>query len=177
MTEQEAEKNDAEKDAEEGDNSSAANENKENTGSSNSNKNNSSNKNSSSNSGSGNKNNTPSHTHVWQDHIAARQVWIENWVTVPDYETRTIHGAQLYTEHSDGNWYSDGAIYWFYTDADRAAFKDLIYNMMKNEGYMGNYVNRTKTEQVQVGSHQEDQGYYETQTYVDYQYCSCGATK
>ena len=48
---------------------------------------------------------------------------------------------------------------------------------MKTEGYIGNYVNRTKTEQVQVGSHQEDQGWYETETYVDYQYCDCGARK
>lgn len=47
---------------------------------------------------------------------------------------------------------------------------------MKNEGYIGNYVNRTKTEKVQVGSHKEDQGHYETETYVDYVYCSsCGA--
>ena len=30
---------------------------------------------------------------------------------------------------------------------------------------------------VQVGSHEEDQGWYETQTYVDYQYCDCGARK
>ena len=32
-------------------------------------------------------------------------------------------------------------------------------------------------QQVQVGSHQEDQGWYETETYVDYQYCDCGAIR
>ena len=33
------------------------------------------------------------------------------------------------------------------------------------------------TQEVQVGSHQEDQGWYETETYVDYQYCDCGAIR
>lgn len=118
-----------------------------------------------------------SHTHTWKDHTATRQVWVSNMVTVPDYETRTIYGAQLYTQHSDGQWYSDGAVYWFengFTSSDLAA---IIKEKMKTEGYIGNYVNRTKTEQVQVGSHQEDQGWYETETYVDYQYCDCGARK
>ena len=98
-------------------------------------------------------------------------------VTVPDFETRTIYGAQLYTQHSDGQWYSDGAVYWFengFTSSDLAA---IIKEKMKTEGYIGNYVNRTKTEQVQVGSHQEDQGWYEMESYVDYQYCDCGARK
>ncbi len=45
-----------------------------------------------------------------------------------------------------------------------------------NGVYYGNYQNVTKTEKVEVGSHQEDQGYYEE--YIDYQYCSiCGAKK
>ena len=116
-----------------------------------------------------------SHSHAWRDHTATKQVWVPNVVTVPDYETRTIHGGQLYTKQPDGTWLSNGATYWFYTDADREAFKALIVDMVRNEGYIGNYVNRTKTERVQTGSHQEDQGHYETQTYVDYQYCSCGA--
>ena len=119
----------------------------------------------------------PAHTHTWKDHTATRQVWVSNMVTVPDYETQTIQGAQLYTQHSDGQWYSDGAVYWFengFTINDLAA---IIRDKMVNEGYIGNYVNRTKTEQVQVGSHQEDQGWYETETYVDYQYCDCGERK
>ena len=99
-------------------------------------------------------------------------------VTVDDYETKKIPGGQLYTLHSDGNWYSDGETYWFYTDTDFQAFKALIVNKVKNEGYCGNYVNRTKTEKTKVGSHQEDQGHYETKTYVDYQYCPiCGQRK
>ena len=28
-----------------------------------------------------------------------------------------------------------------------------------------------------IGTHEEDQGHYETISYVDYQYCDCGETK
>lgn len=133
--------------------------------------------NGSSNSGSAsNKPSKPAHTHTWVNHTATRQVWVSNWVDVPDYETKTIYGGQLYTEQPDGTWLSNGETYWFYTDADFEAFKNLIVEKMKTEGYCGNYVNRTKTEKVQVGSHKEDHGSYSTETYVDYAYCtSCGA--
>ena len=33
------------------------------------------------------------------------------------------------------------------------------------------------SEEVQVGSHEEDQGYYQNVEYTDYYYCDCGATK
>lgn len=133
--------------------------------------------NSSSNSGSASsKPSKPAHTHTWVNHTATRQVWVSNWVDVPDYETKTIYGGQLYTEQPDGTWLSNGETYWFYTDADFEAFKNLIVEKMKTEGYCGNYVNRTKTEKVQVGSRKEDHGSYSTETYVDYVYCtSCGA--
>lgn len=133
--------------------------------------------NGSSNSGSASsKPSKPAHTHTWVNHTATRQVWVSNWVDVPDYETKTIYGGQLYTEQPDGTWLSNGETYWFYTDADFEAFKNLIVEKMKTEGYCGNYVNRTKTEKVQVGSHKEDRGSYSTETYVDYVYCtSCGA--
>lgn len=131
----------------------------------------------SSNSGSASsKPSKPAHTHNWVNHTATRQVWVSNWVDVPDYETKKIPGGQLYTEQPDGTWLSNGETYWFYTDADFEAFKNLIVEKMKTEGYCGNYVNRTKTEKVQVGSHKEDHGSYSTETYVDYAYCtSCGA--
>lgn len=131
-------------------------------------------------SGGGNSGSVPpaSHTHTWVNHTATKQVWVPKMVTVDDYETKKIPGGQLYTLHDDGKWYSDGETYWFYTDADSQAFKELIVNKMKTEDYCGNYVNRTKTEKTKVGSHQEDQGHYETQTYVDYQYCPiCGQRK
>ena len=136
----------------------------------------SSNNGSSNSSSASSKPSKPAHTHTWVNHTATRQVWVSNWVDVPDYETKTIYGGQLYTEQPDGTWLSNGETYWFYTDADFEAFKNLIVEKMKTEGYCGNYVNRTKTEKVQVGSHKEDHGSYSTETYVDYVYCtSCGA--
>ena len=77
--------------------------------------------------------NTASHTHTWVNHTATKQVWVPKMVTVDDYETKKIPGGQLYTLHSDGNWYSDGETYWFYTDADFQAFKDLIASTLKTE--------------------------------------------
>lgn len=74
--------------------------------------------------------------------------------------------------------------YWFengFTQEDlKAIMKEGIRNAdangLYNGVYYGNYVNVQKT--VKTGSYQEDQGHYETQTYVDYQYCSvCGARK
>lgn len=126
-----------------------------------------------------------SHTHSWKDHTATRQVWVSNMVTVPDYETQTIYGAQFYTMTASGQYVSNGPTYWFENGFTRDDLKAIIAEGLRNADenglyngvYYGNYVNRTKTEQVQVGSHQEDQGWYETESYVDYQYCDCGATK
>lgn len=53
----------------------------------------------------------PAHVHSWKDHTTQR--WVSNIVTVVDTPAQTINGAQLYTLHSDGEWYSDGEIYWF----------------------------------------------------------------
>lgn len=125
------------------------------------------------------------HTHSWKDHTATRQVWVENWVTVPDYETQTIYGARFYTPNGDGSYTANGPTYWFENGFTQDDLKAIIANALRNADenglyngvYYGNYQNVSKTEQVQVGSHQEDQGWYETETYVDYQYCDCGARK
>ena len=113
----------------------------------------------------------PVHTHSWKDHTAQR--WVSNWVTVVDTPSQTITGAQLYTLHSDGNWYGDGEVYWFENGFTSDDFKEILRDKIRNEGYIGNYVNRYKT--IPAATHEEDQGYYET--YVDYQYCDCGAKK
>lgn len=124
-----------------------------------------------------------SHTHSWKNHTATRQVWVSNMVTVPDYETRTVYGARFYTMSGDGTYVANGPTYWFengFTTADlqdiiRTGIKNADENGLYNGVYYANYQNVSKTVQVQVGSHQEDQGHYETESYVDYQYCSCGA--
>ena len=113
----------------------------------------------------------PTHVHNWKDHTAQRLV--SKKVTVVDEPAKTVQGAQLYTQHDDGTWHSDGEIYWFENGFTLDDFKTILKNKIKNEGYMGNYVNRTKT--IEAVTHEEDQEYYET--YVDYQYCDCGARR
>lgn len=135
---------------------------------------NSSSSNSSNNSGSSDstsQESKPTHTHSWKDHTSQR--WVDKWVTIVDTPAQTIQGAQLYTKHSDGDWYGDGKVYWFENGFTHDDFKEILKDKIKNEGYIGNYVNRSKT--VPAVTHEENQGYYET--YVDYQYCECGATK
>ena len=56
----------------------------------------------------------------------------------------------------------------------RNALRNADENGLYNGVDYSSYQNIEKTVQVQVGSHQEDHGYYED--YVDYVYCgSCGA--
>ena len=102
----------------------------------------------------------PAHQHVWKEHTAQR--WISNMVTVPDYEIQKVAVGNRYIFAYDA--YTTDDI----NDA-KAHAKELILAGV-DDGY------RTETiyeeRQVQVGSHQEDQGHYET--YVDYRYCDCG---
>ncbi len=149
-----------------------------NTGSQSSNTGNQSSSTGSSNSGStstGNSGNSgssssqssqPTHTHTWVNHEATRQVWVSNWVDVPDYETQQVVVGNKYIFAYDG-----------YTTTDindaKAHARQLIM-----QGAPENYRTETiyETQTVQTGSHKEDQGHYETETYVDYVYCSsCGA--
>ena len=100
----------------------------------------------------------PVHTHSWADHTVTTQEWVSNMVTVPDYETQTTSvwvcncGAVV---EGDGNSHAETHI-------------------LNDEPANGH--NETRTTQVQVGSHTEDQGHYENKTTVDYRYCTgCGA--
>lgn len=108
----------------------------------------------------------PAHTHTWVNHTATRQVWVSNWVDVPDYGTQQVVVGNKYIFSYDG-----------YTTTDindaKAHARALIM-----QGVPENY--RTEpvyeTQQVQTGSHKEDHGSYTTESYVDYVYCSsCGA--
>lgn len=131
--------------------------------------------NGSSNSGSGNAGNSgssssqpskPAHSHSWKDHIATKQVWIPNIVTVTDYTDQQVPVGTRYIFAEDG----------FATTDSNVATAHAV-ELIK-QGYFGNYRMETvyETQRVPAGSHEEDHGRYETQTYVDYQYCSsCGA--
>ena len=107
----------------------------------------------------------PAHTHTWVNHTATRNVWVSNWVDVPDYGTQQVVVGNTYI-FADG--YSTTDI-----SAAKAHAKELIL-AGKDSGYQTTPVYETQT--VQTGSHKEDHGSYKTETYVDYVYCSsCGA--
>lgn len=140
--------------------SNSGNSNTENSGNSNSNSGSSSN---TGNSGGSDKPSKPAHQHSWKQHTA--QKWVSNMVTVPDYETQKVAVGTNFIFAEDGYVASN------INDA-KAHAKELI-----KAGYIGNYRTETiyETKQVQVGSHQEDHGHNET--YVDYEYCDCGARR
>lgn len=134
-----------------------------NTGSSNSGSNNAGN---SGNSGSSSSQpSKPAHTHTWVNHTATRNVWVSNWVDVPDYGTQQVVVGNTYI-------FSDG-----YSTTDISAAKAHGRELAlagKDCGYQTKPVYENQT--VQTGSHKEDHGYNKTETYVDYVYCSsCGA--
>lgn len=107
----------------------------------------------------------PAHTHTWVNHTATRQVWVSNWVDVPDYGTQQVVVGNTYI-FADG--YSTTDI-----NAAKAHARELIM-AGKDSGYQTRPVYENQT--VQTGSHKEDHGFYTTETYVDYVYCSsCGA--
>lgn len=108
----------------------------------------------------------PSHTHSWKDHTATKQVWVSNWVEEPVYETQKVQVGQTYTCNCGYQTTSAFAI------EDHCA-QHLINGEPDNWGAMPRYENQ----QVQVGTNRVDKGHYDTQTYVDYKYCDCGATK
>lgn len=131
--------------------------------------------NGSSNSGSNNTGNSgssssqpskPAHTHTWVNHTATRNVWVSNWVDVPDYGTQQVAVGTKYIFAYDG-----------YTTTDSNDAKWHSVALIK-QGVPDNYRTETiyETKQVQTGSHKEDHGTWQTETYVDYVYCSsCGA--
>lgn len=107
----------------------------------------------------------PAHTHTWVNHTATRNVWVSNWVDVPDYGTQQVVVGNTYI-------FSDG-----YSTTDISAAKAHGRELAlagKDCGYQTRPV--YETQQVQTGSHKEDHGYNKTESYVDYVYCSsCGA--
>ena len=101
----------------------------------------------------------PVHTHSWADHTVTTQEWVSNMVTVPDYETQTTYV-----------WVCNcGAV------MDESAQEAHAIAHIE-AGELDNGHIEARTTQVQVGSHTEDQGHYESKTTVDYRYCTgCGA--
>lgn len=108
----------------------------------------------------------PAHTHNWVNHTATRQVWVSNWVDVPDYGTQQVQTGTRWVFPEDG-----------YVTTSLSDAKAHAVALVK-QGCMGNYHTEPvyENQTVQIGSHKEDHGSYTTETYVDYVYCSsCGA--
>ena len=129
-----------------------------------------SNKKDTSSSNSGNSGNSgsdkpskPAHQHSWKQHTA--QKWVSNMVTVPDYETQKVAVGTRYIFAYDGYTTTSDA------NAENHAMELVLAGV--DDGYRMETIYETK--QVQVGSHQEDHGHNET--YVDYEYCDCGARR
>ena len=120
-----------------------------------------------SSSGSSSQPSAPAHSHSWKDHTATKQVWVPNIVTVTDYADQQVPVGNTYIFAYDGFSTTD-------INTAKAHAKELL-----KAGLPDNYRTETvyETQRVPVGSHTEDHGWYETQTYVDYQYCDCGATR
>ena len=111
---------------------------------------------------------TPTHTHNWKEHTVTEQVWVPNIVVVDDYEEQVVGHVDSVAICNCG-----------YTTTNR----DDIVNHIKNHGFAGENTQFTiqpgydVVEVIKVGSHEEDYGHNETQTYVDYYYCDCGERK
>lgn len=103
----------------------------------------------------------PTHEHTWVAHNATKQVWVPNIVIVDDYEYQYVESYLFHCNECG------------FETTSRDAIAEHVYAT-----YHGFAINDfSHYEQVKVGSHEEDQGHYETSTYVDYYYCECGATK
>ncbi len=116
----------------------------------------------------------PSHTHSWKDHTATKQVWVSK--IVPVYENQQVQvGTKKVSEGFF--WHCNcGAVIPKGQDADHAF--NHIANDEPDNGYVKEHFREEpvyETKKVQVGT--RDDGHYETQTYVDYKYCDCGAKK
>ena len=109
----------------------------------------------------------PVHQHTWQDHIATTQTWIPNIVVVEDY-------GEIPGESYDYFVCNCG-----YETADAGAIEAHVIAHVES-GDIQNFTIQTRYKDSTygvIGTHEEDQGHYETSSYVDYQYCDCGERK
>lgn len=109
----------------------------------------------------------PAHVHQWKEHKATREEWVPNIVSVPDYEVR---------EQTMGYIICNCGAEFRMDDSSYAAHAAAHIFADESDGY-STEVRVIGSEEVQVGSHEEDHGHYESVEYTDYMYCECGATK
>lgn len=128
----------------------------------------------------------PAHTHNWKEHWATTQTWIPNIVVVDDYETQTVKWEE-YTCYCGFTTTDPAVIDQHIMSNVRAGepgtgrelaggnLEAWIGDDMEHGGFTGK--THVDSQQIKVGSHEEDLGGYATISYVDYYYCDCGATK
>lgn len=128
------------------------------------------------------------HKHVWKDHTAKR--WVSNIVTVVDEpektEKVTIYrmywwDSKQWTETKDPDKFDE----WYTKKFEWMVTYDYPYDMPPelylgedekgNPQFTNDHSIISYYETIPAVTHEEDQGHYET--YVDYQYCDCGAKK
>lgn len=102
------------------------------------------------------------HTHSWTPHTATKNVWVPNIVTVTDYGNQAAHAYDTQCQNC-------GAVF---SSPDSCADHQFAgcYGGQRN-------IACSHITQVVTGSHTEDHGYNTTESYTDYNYCSCGATQ
>ena len=116
----------------------------------------------------------PSHTHSWKDHTATKQVWVSN--IVPVYEDQQVQVGT--NKISLGSYWHCNCGAEIPTSSAKPHIKAHLLAGEMSNGYNKEHFREEpvyETQRVQVGT--RDDGHYETQTYVDYKYCDCGATK
>ncbi len=109
----------------------------------------------------------PVHEHSWKEHYAETQTWIPNIVVVEDYgeipgEKYSVCICNCGFETSDG-------------DGMRSHI--MAHEEAGESSQFSGYDTYGESTWGVIGSHEEDQGHYETSRYVDYYYCDCGARK
>lgn len=116
----------------------------------------------------------PSHTHSWKDHTATKQVWVSN--IVPVYEDQQVQVGT--NKVSLGSYWHCNCGAEVPSSSAKPHIKAHLQAGEPSNGYNQEHFREEpvyETKRVQVGT--RDDGHYETQTYVDYKYCDCGATK
>lgn len=107
----------------------------------------------------------PAHQHNWKDHVVTKNEWIPNIVTVDDYEERQVQVGSVWVCNC-GEKVPAG------TEEEH-----VMNHILKGEDDGGHDEPVYETQTVKVGSHTEDHGSYKETSYVDYQYCDCGAKR
>ncbi len=128
------------------------------------------------------------HEHNWVAHTTQR--WVSQIVTVVDEPERyeKVGVAEIYW-YNTGTWEvtrdPDRFTEWCYDEVGGASCPMagwhegnplfLGYDESGHAQFAGDHVLYDTYDYIPAVTHEEDQGYYET--YVDYYYCDCGATK